>query len=148
MGPVREPQQRRNAPWTRDELILALDLYMCHRPTLLDDRHSEVVELSDLLAQLATLDGRVSSGSRFRNPNGVGMKLGNLARFDHASGSRRGLAHGGKGDEEVWRDFAGDPAALHATATAIRTAVVAGVALPPRSDGRTTVRSRRARDAC
>src|SRR3954453_18351691 len=39
---VRQPEREgRNPPWTRDELILALDLYMRHRPFILGDRHPD-----------------------------------------------------------------------------------------------------------
>jgi 5-methylcytosine-specific restriction protein A len=131
---IQEPGRGRNPPWTRDELILALDLYMRHRPSLLDDRHPAVIELSDLLGRLATLDGRAVTGTRFRNANGVAMKLGNLARLDPIStaAGRRGLTRGGKGDEEVWRDFASNPEGLRATASAIRAALEAGEV--PRAD--------------
>jgi 5-methylcytosine-specific restriction enzyme A len=130
-GPPEEG--RRNPPWTRDELVLSLDLYLRHRPTILDDRHPEVIELSDLLGKLAALEGGASDAARFRNPNGVGMKLANLARLDPeaASRGRRGLAHGGRGEEEVWRDLAGNPIELRAAADAIRAAVKAGEIFPP-----------------
>jgi len=44
---VRRP---RNPPWERDELLLALDLYM--REGMLDDTHTDVQELSDILNRL------------------------------------------------------------------------------------------------
>lgn len=120
--------RRFNPIWTRDELILALELYLRRRPTILDKRHPDVIELSKLLGKLAALEGRGVSGELFRNANGVGMKLSNLARLDpeHTTTGRRGLAHGGRGEEEVWRDFAGDEGRLQATAAAIRAAVAAG----------------------
>src|SRR4051794_33142627 len=127
---VRQPEREgRNPPWTRDELILALDLYMCHRPFIPGDRHPDVIELSDLLGRLATAEGRASASGLFRNPNGVGMKLGNFARFDpeYTGRGKRGLPHGSEGEKEVWRDFAADPERLRAAAAAIRTAVAEGV---------------------
>jgi hypothetical protein len=39
---------RRNPVWSRDELILALDLYMRFRPTLPNKASAEVTELSAL----------------------------------------------------------------------------------------------------
>jgi len=50
----------RNPAWTRDELILALELYMRHRDRLPDSDHLEIAELSQtlnslLVAQLARL---------------------------------------------------------------------------------------------
>lgn len=124
----------RNPPWTRDELILALDLYMRHRPSLLDDRHQAVIELSDLLGRLATLEGRASASGLFRNPNGVGMKLANFARLDPAAKQgRRGLSNGGAGEQEVWDDFAPNQSKLRETADAIRAVITAG-AMPQADD--------------
>src|SRR5687768_8614763 len=81
---VTEPTPtRRNPVWSRDELILALNLYMQHRPTFPDDRHPGVVELSRFLNRLAKVTG-TSGGDDFRNANGVAMKLQNFRRFDPA----------------------------------------------------------------
>ena len=43
---------RRNPPWQRDELILALDLYFRHRPDTISKKHPEVAALSELLNKL------------------------------------------------------------------------------------------------
>jgi 5-methylcytosine-specific restriction protein A len=50
------------------------------------------------------------------------MKLSNFQRFDprFQETGRKGLAHGSRGDEEVWLEFAEDRARLAATAEAIR----------------------------
>lgn len=42
----------RNPPWSRDELILALDLYMAHHPRLPPKDGPEVRELSEVLNRL------------------------------------------------------------------------------------------------
>jgi len=42
------------------------------------------------------------------------------------------VSHGGEGDGEVWRDFAGRPGRLRAAA--IRAAVADGVVLPPEDE--------------
>lgn len=55
----------------------------------------------------------------FRNPNGVYMKLCNYLRFD-PSYSGSGLTRGGKAEESIWIEFAGDKQHLRATASAIR----------------------------
>lgn len=115
---VVEPEPR-NPPWTRDELILALDLYLRHRPNFPGPKHPEVVELSRLLNRLPL---RSVANARFRNTNGVAMKLQNFRRFD-PSESGRGLLSGGKQEAEVWRLFAGDPTRLARTAAAIRAGI-------------------------
>jgi 5-methylcytosine-specific restriction enzyme A len=120
---VTEPERRRNPIWSRDELILALDLYMRHQASLPDNRHPEVVELSRLLNRLAAVNTMVGS-DKFRNANGVAMKLQNFRRLD-PSQQGNGLPGGGKGEEEVWAVFAGDLERLRSTAAAIRATVSA-----------------------
>jgi hypothetical protein len=56
------------ADWTRDELILALDLY--HRYGRLDDSRSEVVELSELLRKMA-VHAAPPDPVRYRSPGSV-----------------------------------------------------------------------------
>ena len=122
----------RNPPWTRDELILALDLYMRFRPAL--PKRADVTELSELLRRLWP-SKPVADAVRYRNANGVEMKLGNFQRFDpdYTSTGRVGLPRGGKTEEEVWQTFAGDPDRLRATANAIRAALELG-AVPPTAE--------------
>lgn len=110
-------EQRRNPRWTRDELILALDLYFRVNPLQTSETHPEIVALSDLLNRLP-IHPRSDFGESFRNPNGVYMKLCNFLRFD-PSYSGDGLTRGGKLEEEVWQEFA-DRKRLSATAAAIR----------------------------
>jgi 5-methylcytosine-specific restriction protein A len=118
---VTEPDTRRNPTWSRDELILGLDLYMRHRPSFPDDKHAEVIALSQLLNELATT---ATGNASFRNPNGVAMKLMNFRRLDPDQ-QGRGLAGGGKQEEDVWRVFAADLPRLRSTAAAIAATVQA-----------------------
>jgi 5-methylcytosine-specific restriction protein A len=119
---VTEPPVQRNPVWSRDELILALDLYMRHRPSFPDDKHPDVIELSTFLNRLAT--SATTTSDNFRNANGVAMKLQNFRRFD-PSQRGKGLSGGGKGEAEVWAVFAEDPERLRSAAAAIRAAVPA-----------------------
>ena len=114
---------RRNPPWSRDELILALDLYFRHRRRLPDKNHPEVVELSNILNRL--FGDKAQDAALFRNPNGVYMKLANFRRLDpeYTADGKTGLSRGGKGDEETWDDFADRQEELQAAAAAIRAAV-------------------------
>jgi 5-methylcytosine-specific restriction protein A len=83
----------RNPNWTRDELILALDVYMRHRPGVLGNTSPEVIELSEMLNQLARV-GRDRSPTH-RNANGVAMKLLNFRPFDpeYTARGKVGLHH-------------------------------------------------------
>jgi 5-methylcytosine-specific restriction protein A len=105
----------RNPPWERDELILALDLYL--REGLVDDSHPSVVDLSELLNRLP-LHPLQPDPSRFRNPNGVHLKLANFAALDPAYPGA-GMRHLGQRDRQVWDDFKDRHDRLRAVAEAI-----------------------------
>ena len=120
---VKEPDKR-NPTWSRDELILAFDVYMRHRPIIPGDRHPDVLELSTLLRDLAEQTQSLSSAT-FRNANGVAMKLQNFRRLDPDQNGK-GLRAGGSGEQEVWSLFEQAPQRLTASAAAIRAAVLAG----------------------
>src|SRR5271154_3507636 len=116
----------RNPTWSRDELILALDLYMLHRERLPDSDDAEIVELSQTLNSL--FGEQAKDATLFRNPNGVYMKLANFRSVDpaHTSQGKRGLSRGGYGTEEVWVEFSQRPDILKLIASAIREAAAAG----------------------
>ena len=67
----------RNPPWTRDELILALDTYLQHGPSHMSASNPIVTSLSEELNQLPGHTARPDA-VRFRNLNGVYMKLSNF----------------------------------------------------------------------
>lgn len=117
----------RNPTWTSDELILALDFYVRHRPTFPSQSSAEIAELSDLLNRLAAARGG-RFGTTYRNANGVYMKLMNFRRFDpdDIAAGGRGLKAGGRGEKEVWDRFFADPEGLGRVARAIRAAISSG----------------------
>ncbi len=108
----------RNPNWTRDELILALDLYFKYAPAIPDRDHPEVVELSKLLNNLPIHAG-AEANEDFRNPNGVSMKLSNYLRFD-PNYTGKGLQAGGKLEEEIWNEFSENKTDLSRVAQAIK----------------------------
>lgn len=110
----------RNPDWVRDEVILALDLYFRADRKQLPPSHPEVVALSELLRSLP-FDGDEERGQNFRNPNGISMILGNFLGVD-PSQLTPGLGRNNSLHQAVWDDFASHPAALRATADAIRIA--------------------------
>lgn len=71
----------RNPKWSRDELILALDLYFRVNPIHTSEKNLEIVALSDLLNTLP-IHTKTEIDKDFRNPNGVYMKLCNFLQFD------------------------------------------------------------------
>jgi len=108
----------RNPPWQRDELILALDLYVRHSPLRISKNHPEVVALSKLLNALPIHADRPDT-ARFRNPNGVYMKLCNFLPRDK-SYKGAGLRRGNTLEQKIWNDFASDTKALALAADAIK----------------------------
>lgn len=115
----------RNPSWTRDELILALDLYMTNPKSPPAKTSQAVRDLSDLLNALAKRTG-IANGETFRNPAGVYMKTMNFRRFDPeviASG-KVGLTRGNKDEEIVWNLYRDRPEKLRAVAAAIRTLIL------------------------
>jgi 5-methylcytosine-specific restriction enzyme A len=111
-----------NPDWTRDELILALNVYLKHRPNPPGKTSQEIAEFSRTLQQLGLkLFPPEIRTKTFRNVNGVYMKLMNLRRFDvqYTEGGKTGLKAGAQAEEEVWAEFAGDPVRCRQIAEAI-----------------------------
>lgn len=107
----------RNPAWSRDELILALDLYFRQPSARGSKTHPDVIALSETLNKLPIHPG-VAHGATFRNPNGVGMKLSNFLAFD-PDYKGKGLARGNRLEEEIWTEFASDNTKLRQIAQAI-----------------------------
>lgn len=116
----------RNPAWSRDELILALDLYLRFRGALPRKNHPELAELSAFLNTM--FRGRIA-GEKYRNSNGVYMKMMNFRRFDsdYTADGRVGLTKGNKEEELVWHEYSANPASLSAAVTAIRSKVEKGI---------------------
>ena len=94
-------------PWTREELILAFDLY-CRIPFQKTKASNPEVQ------RLATLLGRT--------PASVARKLGNFGAFDPVLQAAQitGLVHTGKLDREIWDEFHQDWNALVWEASKLR----------------------------
>lgn len=79
----------RGNPWTREELILAINLY-CRTPFgRIHMRNPEIVLLAEKLG---------------RTPGAVSLKLANFAGID-PSLDRKGASHASNLDRQVWEEF-------------------------------------------
>ncbi len=107
----------KHPPWTRDELILALDLYFRIPAARGSKNHPAVIELSDLLNRLP-LRAHAGSDATYRNPNGVGLKLSNFLQYDPGY-TGVGMKHGNKLEAVIWDEFADDHQRLSDVAQAI-----------------------------
>lgn len=81
---------RRN--WTEDEIVIALALYY-------QIPFGKIHKDNPLIIKVA--------GKLHRSPSALGMKMGNLARFDTTLKERNisGLTNGGRLDWEVWKNY-------------------------------------------
>ena len=86
-------------PWTREETLVALNVY-CRLPFgRLHARNPEVIEVATALG---------------RTPSSLAMKCCNLAAFDPAQQARgiSGLRKASQLDEQIWNEFTADPESL------------------------------------
>jgi 5-methylcytosine-specific restriction protein A len=107
-----------NPHWTREETILALDLYLRHAPSVPSKTSRDVVELSKLLRSLP-LHAGAAKNDTFRNADGVAFKLLNLRNV--ATG--KGLQNVSTNDRSVWAELGTDPKRVADLAKLIRQEV-------------------------
>ena len=84
--------ERTGVKWSREETILAFELY-CRTPfSKISKSNREIIELAELLG---------------RTPSSVGLKLANLAHHDPEIKRKElsGMPHGSKLDEEICNEF-------------------------------------------
>lgn len=93
----------RNPKWHRDEIILALDLYFKLEPGQIHARNPAIIELSKVLNKLPIHEERPDS-IKFRNPNGVGLKLSNFLALDPTYDGK-GMKSFSKLDKLVFEGF-------------------------------------------
>lgn len=108
----------RNPKWHRDEIILALDLYFDPNRGPIDRKNQRIIELSETINRLPIFEIRPDA-EKFRNPNGVTLKLSNFLAFDpeyHGVG----MTSGSKLDREVFNEYYVKKAELRRIAESIR----------------------------
>jgi 5-methylcytosine-specific restriction protein A len=108
-----------NSDWTRDETILALDLYFKCDGKMPSATDARVGELSLLLRSLP-LHLTPLRTETFRNPDGVAFKLKNLNSV--AIGG--GFGNVSETDRRVWAEFGGHRDKVKRLAELIRVALV------------------------
>lgn len=87
--------ERNVLKWSREETILAFELY-CRTPfSKISSGNKEIIELAKLLG---------------RTPSSVGLKMHNLAHFDPKLKERNitAMAHGSKLDKIIFEEFTKD----------------------------------------
>ncbi|WP_271300387.1 HNH endonuclease [Sphingomonas sp. CV7422] len=118
-------KQPRNPVWSRDELTLALDLYVKTggNPTAKDDAALEA--LSSVLNKMHRLNGG-SDSDTLRNRNGVYLKVMNFRSSDstYLEQGKVGMQRGNRLEGVLWAEYDGRLADLATDADAIRQAVL------------------------
>src|SRR5262245_35068217 len=78
--------------WTREELILAINLYLTIEFGKINKTNPRIIHLANLIG---------------RSPSSVSFKLGNFGSFDPSLKSRGigGLPNASRLDKEVWDEF-------------------------------------------
>lgn len=107
--------------WTREELILALDLYFkldIEWLRKVTGNSSQMVELSMILRNLSIHSADFKQSDSFRSPSSVHMKLMNFLRCDPRYG-KAGLSNGNKLERVVWDEFKDSNEKLRLEAEAI-----------------------------
>jgi 5-methylcytosine-specific restriction protein A len=104
-----------NPHWSRDETILALDLYFDCDGKVPSGRDERVLNLSQLLRRLP-YHAEASKRESFRNGDGVAFKLQNLRQI--ATG--RGLGNVSETDRSVWSELGNSPQRVRQIAESIR----------------------------
>ncbi|RVT86242.1 HNH endonuclease [Inhella crocodyli] len=104
-----------NPKWGRDEVLLALDLYLTLGDTIPGPSDNRVVALSEELRKLP-IHADAKKNDRFRNAAGVAFKLQNI----HQVATGKGLDNFSSTDKAVWEDFGHKPDLVRQLATQIR----------------------------
>lgn len=95
---------RRN--WTREEVIVALALYLSRPFGSIHSRNPDVQAVAEILN---------------RSPGAVARKIGNLAYYDDQL-TAKGLSHTARIDQEVWEEFIGDRTGLRSIEAVFKAA--------------------------
>jgi len=112
----------RNPKWTREELILALDLYYKIPASKFVSTNPQIITLSAFLKKLSAYPNPPEL-DRYRNPNSVAKKLSNFIRLDKQQ-KHKGLSHGGKQEEEIWNEFQNKKSLLIEEAEKIKQKII------------------------
>lgn len=107
-----------NPNWTRDETILALNLFQQLNGNVPSPKSREIKELSDILRSLP-YNAEAAKQPTFRNPDGVGFKLMNLRQV--ATG--KGLGNVSSMDRQIWKEFGQRRDEVHKLAAAIKLGI-------------------------
>ncbi|MBB4401991.1 MULTISPECIES: HNH endonuclease [Rhizobium/Agrobacterium group] len=108
-----------NPNWTRDETILALDLFLQLDGNVPSPKSKDIRQLSEVLRSLPC-HSEAAKQTTFRNPDGVGFKLMNIRQV--ATG--KGLGNVSNMDRQIWSEYGDRADDVHRIATAIKAGII------------------------
>ena len=100
---VTEKQNSVNPNWTREELILALDLYFDMDQGQMHKGNHNVIRVSNEIREL-NIHFDIPDPDKFRNPSSIARRLGNFKTMDDGYGGD-GLKNSSKLAKEVYQEF-------------------------------------------
>ena len=107
--------------WHRDEIILALQLYHRIEAREMDSKNPKIIEVSEILNKLPIHKSR-KEHFKFRNPNGVSMKLNNFKAID-PDYDGKGMDRYSRLDKEVFFEFQNNISGLNKIAEQIKRTI-------------------------
>lgn len=110
-------EMARNPSWTKEEIILASEVYIRADGRVLGPKDADVIELSYFLRR-ADFHGDAERDEKFRMPKSVGLKLANIRGADPTRPG--GLMNGSQFDGIFWEEFRGDEGKLFDAAASIK----------------------------
>lgn len=118
-----------NPHWSKDETILALELYFKVGGNLSSQHEGLVADLSNYLRSAPFHEGKKKNDT-YRNVEGVSFKVQNL----RAAATGKGLKNVSKIDREVWQELGDKPELVSALAKEIKANVQLIVASEQQSE--------------
>jgi 5-methylcytosine-specific restriction protein A len=93
----------KNPKWLREEILIALNLYFDPQRGQINPNNPKIIETSELLNKV-NLKVSKTDTKKFRNPNGVSLKLSNFLAID-PNYLGVGMTSYSKLDEELFKKF-------------------------------------------
>jgi 5-methylcytosine-specific restriction enzyme A len=125
-NPIKQKSNHKLSPqnnpkWHSNEIILALDLYFILKPEQIKATNNQIIQLSQILNLLPIHTSRPNP-SKFRNPNGIALKLTNFLALDPEY-QGKGMSSYSKLDKSIWDEFNQKRADLHNLAISIISSI-------------------------
>jgi hypothetical protein len=119
------PNKNNIRPWTRQELILTLELYFRFKGRIPDTNDPDVIGLSAMLADLCIFGSKTTAGTG-RSKASIIFKLSNFRSLDPTAraAGKAGFINVANADIEIWKEFACNIDKLNLAAADIKASLL------------------------